>query len=231
MDISSCDTRQPSYAGEVQYWQGYWLQFDTVGDMQIEIFHASDNRVYGYGCDAIGLFTWKGSFEGRQVLLTKKYLSQHGLQYRGYRTVQNTMEGEWIIGPHSGGNFYFERSHEVEKSPPVTAYLQEWKGHRVFEQNSGETIADLVFTSEGKVYGGGTDDLGSFTFLGNYHRKGETTIVGMLKQYDEGGAVNYEGLICRKGASMVMEGMWTDEHGQHCSFSLTTWNTVPDAEE
>lgn len=220
----------PAYAGEVQHWQGYWKQYDTVEDMQIELFVASDNRVYGYGWDCIGLFTWKGSIEGSQVHLAKKYLNRHILQYRGLKTMQNTMEGEWAFGRSGGEGFYFERRPALSVSPPVKAYLQEWQGHRISEGALGETHVDLVFTSEGKVYGGGTDDLGSFTVLGNYYRKNEQTTIGMLKQYDDWGIVNYEGLICKKEASMVMQGTWIDEQCQQNTFCLTTWNVL-DVEE
>lgn len=86
------DSRLPSGR-----WTGWWEQGSQRGKMQLHLTF-EEGRVFGEGRDAVGDFTFGGSYSlerGRADLL-KTYLGGHYVDYQGAIT-ERGIKGEWLL--------------------------------------------------------------------------------------------------------------------------------------
>ncbi|MEO0470255.1 MAG: hypothetical protein AAF206_11580 [Bacteroidota bacterium] len=79
--------------------QGWWEQAET-GRQPMEglMIQIDGNRISGSGYDMVGAFTFEGTLtEDNDVLMTKQYLGEHALVYRGAYNGADKMWGIWEV--------------------------------------------------------------------------------------------------------------------------------------
>ncbi|CAK9236131.1 unnamed protein product [Sphagnum troendelagicum] len=86
-----------------------------------------------------------------------------------------------------------------------------WNGYWIDGSQRGDMTAELFIADGHKIYGGGSDEVGVFTWTGECHG----SQVHMIKQYIGQHQVLYNGKI--KGATM--DGTWTIHEGRWHDFS------------
>lgn len=81
--------------------EGWWVQ-EHFGrqPMQSLWLRFEAGRIVGAGSDIVGPFTFVGTIaEGGKVVMVKRYVGRHTVDYIGTYDGEGVMWGEWWIGP------------------------------------------------------------------------------------------------------------------------------------
>jgi hypothetical protein len=83
--------------------EGWWEQFG-LGRQPMEDLTISfdDGRLTGTGWDVVGQFTLTGSVQQDRVIIVKRYIGQHSVEYLGTYDGEGTMSGMWRIWGFGG---------------------------------------------------------------------------------------------------------------------------------
>jgi hypothetical protein len=81
--------------------EGWWQQTDfgrqPMRDLRLQF---GDGKISGSGYDIVGLFTFAGTLSDQgRVVMIKRYLGQHKVDYVGQYDGEGVLWGDWHIGP------------------------------------------------------------------------------------------------------------------------------------
>ena len=90
-------------------WDGFFTYRDGPAASQHPMpseFHFQDGDISGGGADAVGYFSWNGTYckDGLICKMTKYYAS-HSVRYTGHID-ENGIWGNWIINEFCSGGFH-----------------------------------------------------------------------------------------------------------------------------
>jgi hypothetical protein len=86
-------------------WRGYWEQMVFGRQPMVDlVLSFVDGVIEGSGKDIVGRFTFQGVYDpaGGAVVMTKRYLGRHSVEYRGEYDGEGTIFGRWTLGAASG---------------------------------------------------------------------------------------------------------------------------------
>eukprot|EP00246_Nothoceros_aenigmaticus_P004627 TRINITY_DN16238_c0_g1_i1.p1 TRINITY_DN16238_c0_g1~~TRINITY_DN16238_c0_g1_i1.p1 ORF type:complete len:620 (-),score=87.77 TRINITY_DN16238_c0_g1_i1:256-1887(-) len=222
----------PSRAvGELEVWEGWQQQSGKDQKITLVLYITSSNRLSGFGTDdpdSSGEWTCEGDCDGDRLVLRKQYVNKPDFRvvYDGRRIYRNDTEviqGQWQLNSE-----YFQDSTEAQtfcltkdRTAARTGFGQHWSGYREISRDGhhrGLDDTDLVFTSNNRIFGFGSDVEGTFTYIGSYSREFYTTKVKMVKLYQPGTSpmVQYCGQIDMQfldTTTTVLEGSWASVDG------------------
>jgi hypothetical protein len=99
--------------------EGWWEQRGFGRQPMLELrIRFQDGTIRGSGVDIIGPFKFTGriSTNGR-VIMVKRYIGQHRVDYVGSYDGEGTMWGRWRIGPSRGRWLITLRTSSLHTSP------------------------------------------------------------------------------------------------------------------
>jgi hypothetical protein len=97
-------------------WKGFWEQIvwgrQPMHDLLLSF---NDGAIHGSGRDIIGPFTFQGVFDAATgaVVMTKKYVGRHTVQYHGQYDGEGSIFGRWSIGAEWSGPFALALEREA----------------------------------------------------------------------------------------------------------------------
>lgn len=110
----------------------------------------------------------------------KQYIGQHYVAYYGaIQDSDRTINGTWTkdVGPSRKGAFRLEQQmgwRTADTRPETVGLVQvgkmeRWTGYDMKGGDKLTTQTDMIFTDTNKIYGGGEDSVGRFTWLGEFN--------------------------------------------------------------
>jgi hypothetical protein len=105
---------------------GWWQEVGFGRQPMQELYLRFDaGRISGSGRDIVGAFTFFGAIDEQgRVVMKKKYLGQHTVDYEGTYDGEGLMWGEWRIGPAK--NRWMIRFSRARPAPPKEAAILEF---------------------------------------------------------------------------------------------------------
>ena len=81
--------------------EGWWQEIGWGRQPMQELrLRFEGGSIWGSGYDVVGLFTFRGTIAADgQVLMVKRYLGAHSVEYVGTYDGEGLLWGEWHIGP------------------------------------------------------------------------------------------------------------------------------------
>lgn len=107
--------------------EGWWEQRgygrQPMRNLRLTI---AGTQISGTGMDIVGPFTVTGLLDKERVMIKKRYVGRHAVDYFGVYDGEGTLSGEWRMG-FGGGRWMIKIVSLVADADAVPVAIAEWK--------------------------------------------------------------------------------------------------------